>query len=316
MRLARLLYPVLSDERRQVGLLDDQISDVPIDFVRDGEQSMVEFADVALALNRTFPHHVVELAFDGLDAARAQEKFKQPPRPIPHRQFQGRQPTGAGYEPALLATVPKADVPPTAALSLGRFDQLKNHDAARKMVPQQLAVVNEAPDVTLPAEDAQIAFAHEAGVVGDGEQGCQIDRGGSRRGRAGGHILRWSELLHEATLDYRCVEIQKTSLTRSFGTLQRVLIFGADFRQRPIPHDPALFEPDGAIAEAGDDTLHMRSAENRLALRAILFHSVETFLLEAIVADGKNLVNQHDFGVGVDGDPESQPEPHATRIGP
>ena len=88
------------------------------------------------------------------------------------------------------------------------------------MVTKQFAIVNEAPDVALPAKNAQVTLANEAGVVRDGEKGCQVDGGRSRRRLASGGTLCWSELLYEATLDDSCVEIQSTTLTRSFGTLQ------------------------------------------------------------------------------------------------
>ena len=88
------------------------------------------------------------------------------------------------------------------------------------MIAKQFAIVNEAPDVALAAKNAQVTLANEAGVVCDGEKGCQVDCGKSRRRLVSGGTLCWSELLYEATLDDSCVEIQPTSLTRSFGTLQ------------------------------------------------------------------------------------------------
>ena len=119
MSLAGLLHGVFSDQSGQVRLLDDEISDVSIDLVRNGEQGVVEFTDVAFGLHRTFLHHIVELELDGLDAGYAEEEFEQAPRSVPERQFEGGDPTGARNERTFLAAIPQADIPSTAAFGFG-----------------------------------------------------------------------------------------------------------------------------------------------------------------------------------------------------
>jgi hypothetical protein len=136
---------------------------------------MVQLAELALGLQGDFLEEIVQFELDGFDAGDAEEKFEEATGPVPEGEAETGKEAGSGKGGSLLMTVPEADKEMAGGLCLGGFDELEDDVTAGEVTAEEFTVVDEATDIALTAEDFLIAFADEGGVVGDGEQGGEVD---------------------------------------------------------------------------------------------------------------------------------------------
>ena len=78
--------------------------------------------------------------------------------------------------------------------------------------------------------------------------------------------------------------------------------------------DLAVVEHDRLVADPPDQVDGVGHEHDRAALGLELLHALDALALEALVADGEDLVDEQDLGIDVDGDGEAEAHEHAARV--
>jgi hypothetical protein len=96
------------------------------------------------------------------------------------------------------------------------------------------------------------------------------------------------------------------------GVVRQQFAEALDRRDRDaVEYHLAAVHDDDPVAESGDLVQSVAHDDDRAPLGLELADLVETLALELLVADGEDLVDEQDIGVGVDGDRERKSHVHA-----
>src|SRR5215203_2742238 len=96
--------------------------------------------------------------------------------------------------------------------------------------------------------------------------------------------------------------------------LRRALVALEQLLRAPVSVDAALLDPNNPFAEAADSAEVVAYEEHRPALVRKVGHPADAASLEFCVADGEDLVDDHDVGLEVGSDREGEAQVHAGGV--